>query len=565
MTKLLRFFETKPAAVFCLLLAIVSRTVNVLFVSYTGRDKMILVMQSKSFLQGRGFVIPEYFTGNPYSVVYDHTPYWPPGYPLLLSPFLKIFQFDIYKATTVLDILVCIALIFVIRKLARQAGFSSAAVNLVTLLAGCFDYSFISESLPTDTVSLLFLLLALSFTIKTVVSGDVKPAALLLGGFLLFLPNFFRYAYPGASLAIPLTIMVTGWLIKQKTLIRKGGGLLAGTLLFLAVFFVYVKISTGSSSYTSPTEKGLFFENIVHWHPAVPAAFLNLPFISSQLFRHFSVSLNTFLGFLEIVNVISILLLATFFIVLVKKKYFRKPGPFEWFLLTGFFVSVTVFASLGYLSLTHALLVGTAGGAWNYISEPRYFAFIFVFVQFCFIAVLFRTRWKKRFLTAVLLSGGLFFLLAEIAHTVYFNSKLVVSFDKYKSAVSREKDYRYMIRLIKETEVNKPGYDIMTAGYRDAYFGYIGTYMGHYGISDPVSFNDHLPAVKRKTILLVMIYHEDKPGFKEFFDKNAVREVKSLNESSFYTVEINPSYPDGSSSRLSPLPKDPPRHMSTGN
>jgi hypothetical protein len=66
--------------------------VNVLFLSYAGRDKMFVVLQSKNFLDGKGFAIPEYFTSNPQVPVYDYTPMWPPGYPLLLAPFLKDIQ-----------------------------------------------------------------------------------------------------------------------------------------------------------------------------------------------------------------------------------------------------------------------------------------------------------------------------------------------------------------------------------------------------------------------------------------------------------------------------------------
>ena len=105
MNKINLFFSSRSASIACLVIAIVSRIVNVCFLSYAGRDKMFLVMQSKSLLEGKGLGVPGYFMANPEVPVYDYTPMWPPGYPVLLAPFLKIFNYDIYWATTMLDII----------------------------------------------------------------------------------------------------------------------------------------------------------------------------------------------------------------------------------------------------------------------------------------------------------------------------------------------------------------------------------------------------------------------------------------------------------------------------
>jgi hypothetical protein len=110
-----KIFSSKTATWLCILIAILNRIINVFFVSYAGRDKMFLVLQSKSLLSGHGLSIPQYFTSNAETPVYDFTPLWPPGYPILLAPFLKIFNYDIYWATTSLDIIIAIAFNLVCR------------------------------------------------------------------------------------------------------------------------------------------------------------------------------------------------------------------------------------------------------------------------------------------------------------------------------------------------------------------------------------------------------------------------------------------------------------------
>src|SRR5215203_3431270 len=136
MNKLISFLSNRYVSIIIIFLSVATRIINVLFVSYYGRDKMFLVLQSKSLLGGKGLAVPQYLTSNTITPVYDFTPLWPPGYPILLAPLLKLFNYNIYWATTTLDIIFCITLIFIVRKICRQIGLSIAAVNIMTLIAG---------------------------------------------------------------------------------------------------------------------------------------------------------------------------------------------------------------------------------------------------------------------------------------------------------------------------------------------------------------------------------------------------------------------------------------------
>jgi hypothetical protein len=99
---------------------------------------MFLVFQSKSLLEGKGLAVPQYFTSNTLTPVYDFTPLWPPGYPILLAPFLKLFNYNI-SGYHHIDVIFCVALIFVIRKICRQIGLLRCCHQYHDAIAGCLN------------------------------------------------------------------------------------------------------------------------------------------------------------------------------------------------------------------------------------------------------------------------------------------------------------------------------------------------------------------------------------------------------------------------------------------
>src|SRR5262245_57266812 len=130
----LTLLHARAASVICLLISLSCRIVNILFVSFIGRDKITLMQQSKNLLEGKGLSLARYYVQNNETPTYDFTPYWPPSYPILLAPFLKIFNYDIYWATTTLDLLFAIAFIFLVRKIVIELNFPSTSINIITLI-----------------------------------------------------------------------------------------------------------------------------------------------------------------------------------------------------------------------------------------------------------------------------------------------------------------------------------------------------------------------------------------------------------------------------------------------
>ena len=541
MNKVNSFLSSRFASVAFLVIAILSRIVNVLYVSYAGRDKMFIVLQSKNFLDGKGLAIPEYFTSNPQVPVYDYTPMWPPGYPLLLAPFLKIFNYDVYGATTALDIIACILLIFVVRKLCRQIGFPTIAVNLMTLVAGCFEYMFMNDSKPTDNVPIVLLLYGISLVIKLVSEQRFSLVSVFIAAFILFLPNVFRYSYPPLSIAAAVSVFFIGLIKKESLLKKKGAWLSAFVLVMIAAFLLAMKFTTGYAGYAVPTARGYFPENLVHWYPVVPASFINVAFLASQTRIVAGVSLETTLRILEIINVVTVFSLVLLFVYLLfSKKFLATLTPLKWFLVIGFFTTAATFVSLGYLSFTYEVQTWK-DFIWSYVYDHRYFAFTFIFLQFALLGWIFLYKNSLKNMLLKLVAGCFSFVLfVEISHNIYFHTKVAFNFKKYKSAVFREQDYVYFFQLMKELEKEYPDHEIWSTSSGDFFYQYTATYRGHRGISDVTSFKDKTIKVNKKTILTIMLYDHEVPDYSNFLSRSKILFTKKIDNSNNYVIELLP-------------------------
>src|SRR4030095_9428671 len=150
--------------------------------------------------------------------------------------------------------------------------------------------------------------------------------------FLLFLPCLFRYNYPAISLAAIVGVLFIAYIKKDNLLKRKGGGLFMFTCLFTVAFFVFMKLLTGYAGYATPTVRGFYPENILHWFPVVPSSFINIAFLTSQAIHIAGISLKTSLQWLEIINVIAVISLLLFFLIaFFRKKNFEDLSPMQFF------------------------------------------------------------------------------------------------------------------------------------------------------------------------------------------------------------------------------------------
>ncbi|HEX6847418.1 MAG TPA: hypothetical protein VF144_10580 [Chitinophagaceae bacterium] len=212
------------------------------------------------------------------------------------------------------------------------------------------------------------------------------------------------------------------------------------------------------------------------------------------------------------------------------------------FILSGSFASIGLFIFLGYMSLTYQVQTGLENN-WNYIYEPRYFAFTVLFLQMVFIAWYFvylkKEMIKNIFIKTIVVICS-FSLFVEVTHNLYFYTKVAFNFKKYKSVVYHEQDFAYYTALMANIETKYPGYEIWTAAPGDHFYQHFATYHDHIGISDADSFKNNTVKVNKNTILILILYDHEIEAYNSFLASVKILHQKKIQNSNFYTIELKP-------------------------
>src|SRR4030095_859739 len=284
MKRLLQIFQSKYATVFCILFAIGNRIIFATLYSTIGRDARVPITLAKNFLAGKGLGVTKYFAADLNTPVFDTTQQFAPGISFTIMPFLKLFNNDEYKALLALDIVLSILFVIAVRSLGKKAGLPIALNNILTLIAGCAQYTFFMSGTSSDTIGLTFILFGLSILVDIIEKpGEKKLVSLFLYGLIFFLPSFFRYMYLPVSVLLPLMIIAYGVFNKNKSLRNTGAWLFVVVVSFIILTLSLSSWFNGNSLYVFSTERGIFFDQLIHWYPYIPAAFINLDFFAQLI------------------------------------------------------------------------------------------------------------------------------------------------------------------------------------------------------------------------------------------------------------------------------------------
>ena len=532
------FFNAPKTAPIFIIVSVLYRILNILAVSETDRDTLILAVHSKNLLAGNGLGIPKYYSTAIDTPVFDFTPNWPPGYPILLAPFLKIFNYDVFWATTIIDLIACILFIFVVRRIAIELKFPVIAVNIVTLIAGCFSYEFVIQTLPTDSPSFVIFLFGLLLLLRTVQKENFSLAKLLVIAVLLFLPCTFRYSFPPLSIAAFAAVIFAGWYLKKNILIKNGIIGLAFFSVLLIGFLFLLKSSTGTTGHIEETGRGFFPDQLLKWAAFGPGAFIEPVFTTSQLIKITGISVQQSLMVLEIINILMMTgLMLVLSYLFFWRKFFKHLDPFKWFIWAGFFISAGTCASLGYLTLTYKPQPGWG----NYLGEPRYFMFVTLYLQIIFIGWVFLyPSWKKNILQKLIVYVFSLLLFIEIAHNFYFHTRFVRNFDENKWVTYKDPDYVYFGTMCKDLIHDNPGSEVIVASDGDEYFRLMASYLGQKGLYDGFNLLKSLPEIKKKTILILALYDQEIPAYQGFLSSQNAKLISSVNHANFYRIDLLP-------------------------
>ena len=167
MDRLLKLFSSRKARMICLVIAILNRSLMVSHYSeFVNYDEKAQLSIACNLLRGHGLSEVHYSSSHPDVAVYDHTQRWPPGYPIIIAPLLILFNNNEFLATTCLDILAGILIIFLVLSLCKTLSVSPAITNIAILVAGCFQYFIFIQSFPSDHLSLASILAGVILCIR---------------------------------------------------------------------------------------------------------------------------------------------------------------------------------------------------------------------------------------------------------------------------------------------------------------------------------------------------------------------------------------------------------------
>lgn len=541
MSRLLKIFQGKYTGAICFLFAITNRIIFTTLNSLIGTDTKIQLTYTENLLGGKGMGVTKYFTNDLNSPVFDTQQFYPPGLSLVIIPFLKLFGGNEYKAVLVFDIIVSVLFVIAIRLLGKKAGLSPALNNIVTLVAGCVQYIFFMSWSSTDAISLCFVLFALIVTIDIIGKKENISFLRTIGCALLFcLPFFFRYMYLPVAGLLPLSVLLFGFLLKNKNLKVAGSKLLILSVFFLAALFAFSLFTSGNALFVQNFGRGIFIDQLAKWYPFLPASFINLDFAAQLTEKIARISYGRFMFFSEIINpLLFVLLLIFLWKYLISYKKDRQLSNHFLFITIGSFIGITILLLLVYLTLTYkAIPWGQI--RWTHSQHARYFAFIYAFIPLLlFVCLQHYGHLIKKSFVKIFVFIVLCLLATEVLHSVYYNIKIVLSHKDLAMIRDADKGYRNLPAIIAEIKKQNPDRQVLVSS-PDQYYLHAASQMECKAIFDYENLWLTDLKVSSKSILLMPVHEQEAIIMKDYIEKKKPQLISTIAGTYFYTEEIDP-------------------------
>lgn len=539
MDRLLKFFSSRNAFKICLVIAILTRSAMVYHYSkFTNFDEKVQLSSAINLIRGNGLTEVKYFSVAPDTPVYDHVQRWPPGYSLVITPFLLLFNNNEFLATTCLDIIMGILFILLVSYLCKTLSVPAGFTNIAILLSGCFQYYIFIQSFPSDHLALVSLLAATIAGIKIINHQTrLRFSNYLFISILFFLPYFFRHMYLPVSLLLPLLLILYSVISKSNILRINGIFLLLGSLLLSTGLLVWLKLYSGEYTYILETQKGIFPNQLLHWYPFMVSAFINIESATSYLSAITGKSYDSVMQLMELTNVFFIFVFLCAFVLLIRKNRFKKyAGNFQFFLIAGTILSAVIIFLLGYLTLTNK-----PQRFWNYNLDGRYFIFPVVFLQLLFI-IKSSLEWSsvKNTFSKYLQRFLITLLLLEAVHGIFSTIKNITTHNAENPfPTKRYLNYRRMMTIFDDMNKKYAGRDVLVTS-PNQFFLHAANNAGFKPIYDFETINYKQPAVTKKSVLVTVLNDDDSTYMLKYISEKKPEKFAYESFISFFVQEIDP-------------------------
>lgn len=521
------------------------------FSSYEA-DKSFYLLLAQNLADGKGFTIPVSLLSDPGITENIYLPSAAsPLYSIVAAPLLKLFPGNYFGVTLFIETLSWFFLLAVLRKIVLRLTGSYYWVHLYLFFAGFFLYSVEMTSASKDVPGLGLLFLVFFQTIRISKTGQKTGFAGMAGlALLCMLPGLMKLTYLPLAIFFPLSLLLTGYLRRDKKLLRYGTlGTILVALLLAGHYFYFHSLETQTQSlYPDFYAKrwtmaksgneyvaGFYPENLALLYPFFPAAVMNLDFAGVQVKTHLYSVYQLYGTLLYAVNFAGLALLIAGFFYLVRKYYHKAVSERIFFLLTGIIVSLALIVMLSIMSLRYqAVEYKGSDNSWTFVYESRAFLFPLIFLQLCLVVFLFSqkpvaviTKWLRVFLL-LLLSVG-------ILHGASFVARKAISLGKKEAQPATIN--QLITRQADSLQKANPGYQVLLATelpHLDWYAKLQGKRVMN-GLDHLNDSSFHLPP---RTILLTTIAATDTMRVSPYLHSGKCRELSQYgNEFLVYWQE----------------------------
>ncbi len=525
------------ASVICFLLAWIFKIVLFAIFLDFGSDKLGQVVIAKNFLKGNGLTIGQVFTDNLAQQVYAPAIYnppigWPPGYSILLSPFLIVTKsFPI--ACMLLDLVAALIFLFYLRRLLKFLKFENALTNLFLLFQGLFIFT----SGPSDFLAMTFMLVGMYHLLKILNTDSFSGADKFLAIFGFIGAAMLRYLYQPVCLLLLAVCVI-------YTVVRGQGSKARSVLIPLVIIVLLVSLGWYifqrdydlRAVYLAPSEKGFYPENIVFMFPFIFASLLNVNFYTIQLA---TVLHQTYAGISGIFRLMNVILLGISLLVYSRfiKNHWRnfRDQYLAWFLFG--FIFICIVGGLILLSLIHSPKVGPPLFYWTYVTPSRYYVLPMLIIQiFVWYWLFVRKPAAYNILLRFLQVIFAFLICIEILHGIYFISKkLNQRTIPFSAVVPSTQEDAELVKYISEHDWKSSGLVVTSFLKR---FQFIAQLNGASALFNPIDLNlQNLRSTKPVKVLLILKSAEE-PYLSSFLQRPDVQLRKVVGEYYFFEYDV---------------------------
>lgn len=532
-----RSLSHPASSLICFLLSLLARIAMQRIFMGIAADKAALVLMTRNFLNGHGVTIDSAKLSDLSQKIYAPFHGWPPGYNMLLAPFLATMEDNYMLAAFLLDIFITVIFFIYLRKLLLQIGFPVWLSNLFLVFTAFFIHPYTVTTNPTDYASLTFMLAAIFHIIKLTSSAGSPWKQLTAIIFFFCAAAFTRYQYIPVVILLGFFLSIQGRIHKNKQWIKAGFVAAGFTLVTSTALLVYQKMTGGHFAFLTPADSGFYPANLLEIYPFITRAFANVDFYATQLSLRFDSDYSFWLDIASVPCILLLIyLLGLAFVWFTRKKAIQKSAiSFRVFGGMAALLTTGVLFALGLTQSTENIppLFG-----WTYVEEARYFAFPALFVQVIAWQWLFAEKGSspvRKFLRWLLIV----ITALEILHGGYFIVKKFSGPMTPIREVPWESPEFVFTRQFVEEEMKKNNRAVVVTGFAKK-FGFTAGWFGGAGMYTPLKLNDTLPASSKPAVLLVALKEQQRPYLQSFLKQPGVKLLQKIRDYYFYVLYVEP-------------------------